>query len=111
MGVCHKIKYYEKYLCTKVPRCSGGSSDGGGGTYIRVRKRVNYLNSAHHYRPKQARLLRHGSSVVLHVGQNIMSGNFSHVFMCHWNAISDVYMMSCDVCMTSACNHLTFHFS
>ena len=37
------------YLGTEVPRRSAGSSDGG--TYIRTRKRANYLNSAHHKRP------------------------------------------------------------
>ena len=41
-------------LGTEVPRLSAGSSDGG--TYIRARKRADYLNSAHHKRPKQARL-------------------------------------------------------
>ena len=37
-------------LGTEVPRLSAGSSDGG--TYIRARKRADYLNSAHHKRPK-----------------------------------------------------------
>ena len=36
-----------------------GSSDGS--TYVHARKRADYLNSAHHKRPKQARLLGHGS--------------------------------------------------
>ena len=31
----------------------------------------------------------------------MLHGNFSHVSVCHWDAISDVfYMMFCDVCMT-----------
>ena len=43
-----------KSLGTEVPRLSAGSSNGG--TYIRARKCADYLNSAHHKRPKQARL-------------------------------------------------------
>ena len=39
------IRLKQQYFClgTKVPRRSAGSSDGGGGTYIRARKRANYL--------------------------------------------------------------------
>ena len=55
------MKINKLFFClgTEVPRLSAESSHGG--TYIRARKRTDYLNSAHHKRPKQARLLRHGS--------------------------------------------------
>ena len=73
-----------------MPRHSAGSSDGGG-MYIHMRKRANYLNSAHHKRPKQAKLFRHSSSEAYNqttrakqqsmAGENVMLSHASSIII------------------------------
>ena len=41
---------------------------------------------------------------------NITSGNFSHVFVCHWNAIRWHFVTFAWCFVMSACNHRTYHF-